>query len=70
MQMVNLRQAVAVRLFRLRLISLAGAARLANESIAAMLTRLARMGIAVADYDGPTLAREVKTARDWINPKK
>ena len=69
MQKVNLRQAVAIHLFRHRLISLAGAAKLAKETIAAMLTRLARSRIAVADYDASTLAREVNTAQDWLSPK-
>ena len=55
----HVRQAMAVRLFKDRLISLAGAAKLANEPFGVMLTRVARLGVPVADYDAPTLAAEV-----------
>ena len=62
----HVRQAMAVGLFKDRLISLAGAAKMANESIGVMLTRLARLGVPVADYDTPTLADEVEAARAWV----
>ena len=66
----HVRQAMAINLFKDRLISLSGAAKLANETIGVMLTRLARLGIAVADYDATSLAREVNTAQDWLIPVK
>ena len=66
----HVRQAMAVNLFKDRQISLAVAANLANETIGVMLTRLARLGIPVADYDAPTLAAEVVNARGWIVPRK
>ena len=66
----HVRQAMAINLFKDRLISLSGAAKLANEAIGVMLTRLARLGIAVADYDATSLAREVNTAQDWLIPAK
>ena len=62
----HVRQAMAVNLFKDRLISLAGAAKLANETIGVMLTRLARLGVPVADYDAPTLASEVNAAQGWL----
>ena len=66
----HVRQAMAVSLFKDRLISLVGAAKLADETIGVMLTRLARLGIPVADYDAQTLAAEVANARDWLVPSK
>ena len=66
----HVRQAMAVSLFKDRLISLVGAAKLADETIGVMLTRLARLGIPAADYDAPTLAAEVANARDWLVPSK
>ena len=65
----HVRQAMAVNLFKDRLISLSGAAGLANETIGVMLTRLARLGVPVADYDAPALAEEVNAAQDWLQPK-
>jgi predicted HTH domain antitoxin len=62
----HVRQAMAVSLFKDRLISLAGAAKLSGESVGVMLTRLARLGVPVADYDGPTLASEVRLGADWL----
>ena len=67
---IHVRQTMAVHLFKHHLISLAGAAKLADETIGVMLARLARLGIAIADYDGPTLAHEVKTAQDWLSSRK
>ena len=64
----HVRQAMAVNLFKDRLISLSGAAKLANETIGVMLTRLARLGVPVADYDAPALAAEVIAAQDWLKP--
>ncbi len=64
----HVRQAMAVSLFRDRLISVAGAAKLANEPTAAMLTRLARLGVPAADYDGAALAREVDLGAQWLKP--
>jgi predicted HTH domain antitoxin len=66
---VHVRQAMAVSLFKERLISVTGAAKLAGEPTGAMLTRLARLGIAVADYDAGVLAREVSLGADWVQPK-
>ena len=66
--MTHVRQAIAVGLFKDRLMSVAAAAKLAGESTADMLTRLAQLGIAVADYDGATLATEVATAAQWLVP--
>lgn len=65
----HVRQAMAVHLFKERLISLTGAAKMAQEPLAAMLTRLARLRIPVADYDEPALAAEVAGARDWLVAK-
>lgn len=65
---VHVRQAMAVSLFKDRLISVTNAAKLANEPLAAMLTRLARLGIPVADYDAPTLAAEVELGQAWLQP--
>jgi predicted HTH domain antitoxin len=64
----HVRQAMAVGLFKDRLISLTGAAHMANESIGVMLTRLARLGVAAADYDAPSLAAEVAGAQAWLRP--
>ncbi len=63
---VHVRQAMAVGLFKDRMISLTSAAKMANETVAAMLTRLARLGVPVADYDAPVLAAEVDAARAWL----
>lgn len=65
----HVRQAMAVNLFRDRLVSLASAAKMANEPIGAMLTRLARLGIPVADYDAPALGAEVAVAQEWLARK-
>ena len=66
--MTHVRQAIAVSLFKDRLMSVAAAARLAGEPTADMLTRLAQLGIAVADYDAATLAAEVDAAAQWLVP--
>lgn len=63
---VHVRQAMAVSLFKDRLISVTGAAKLAGESTGVMLTRLARLGIAVADYNAATLEREVSVGAHWL----
>jgi predicted HTH domain antitoxin len=65
----HVRQAMAVSLFKDRLISLAGAAKLSGESVGVMLTRLARLGVPVADYDGPTLTSEVSLGADWLTSR-
>ena len=65
---VHVRQAMAVSLFKDRLISLAGAAKLADEPLGVMLTRLARLGIAAADYGAPELADEVAQGAAWLQP--
>lgn len=62
----HVRQAMAVSLFRDRLISVAGAARLADEPTGVMLTRLARLGIPVADYSAGELASEVAQGAAWL----
>lgn len=62
----HVRQAMAVSLFKDRLISVAGAARLADESTGVMLTRLARLGIPVADYSAAELASEVAQGTAWL----
>lgn len=62
----HVRQAMAVSLFKDRLISVAGAAKLANEPLGAMLTRLAQLGVAVADYDASSLASEVAQGANWL----
>ena len=59
---------MAVSLFKDRLITLAGAAKLANEPLGDMLARLARLGVPVTDYDAPALALELAQARDWLQP--
>jgi predicted HTH domain antitoxin len=61
----HVRQAMAVNLFKDRLVSVASAAKIADESMATMLTRLGRLGIAVVDYDEPALAQEVASAAAW-----
>lgn len=66
--MTHIRQAMAVSLFKDRLMTVTAAAKLAGESTADMLTRLAALGIAVADYDASTLAAEVNTAAQWLAP--
>lgn len=65
----HVRQAMAVGLFKDRLISVAGAAKMADEPLATMLTRLARLGVPVADYDAPTLSTEVEKATAWLQTK-
>ena len=64
----HVRQAMAVSLFKNQLISISGAAKLAEESLGLMLTRLSRLGVPVVDYDDKTLAREVAVAAAWISP--
>ena len=64
----HVRQAMAVSLFKDRLISVAGAAKLANEPLGTMLTRLARLGVPVADYDAPALAAEAAHGAAWLQP--
>jgi predicted HTH domain antitoxin len=66
--LTHVRQAMAVSLFKDRLMSVSAAAKLAGESTAEMLTRLAQLGIAVADYDAATLSAEVDTAAQWLVP--
>ena len=63
---IHVRQAMAVSLFKDRLISVAGAAKLANEPLGVMLTRLARLGVPVADYDAQALAAEVAQGAAWL----
>ena len=60
------RQAIAVGLFKDHLISLSDAAKLAGEPVGAMLTRLASLGVPVADYDASELANEVKLGAAWL----
>ena len=60
------RQAIAVGLFKDHLISLSDAAKLAGEPVGAMLTRLASLGVPVADYDASALANEVKLGAAWL----
>lgn len=60
MQTINVRLAMAMSLFKDRPISVTSAAKIANEPLATMLTRLARLGVPVADYDAPALAEEVE----------
>jgi predicted HTH domain antitoxin len=63
---IHVRQAMAISLFKDRLISVGGAAKMAGESMADMLTRLSRLGVPVVDYDEPSLVREVSAASAWI----
>ena len=65
---VHIRQAIAVSLFKEHLISVSSAAKLANEPIATMLTRLARLGVPIADYDAPVLIEEVALGKAWLQP--
>ncbi|MEN9374808.1 MAG: hypothetical protein RIR79_2360 [Pseudomonadota bacterium] len=65
---VHVRQAMAVSLFKDRLISVTSAAKIANEPLATMLTRLARLGVPVADYDAPALAMEIELGQAWLQP--
>lgn len=67
--LTHVRQAMAISLFKDRLVTVTAAAKLAGESTSAMLTRLAQLGIAVADYDAATLADEVNMGADWVNSK-
>ena len=65
----HVRQAMAVSLFKDRVISLASAARLADEPLGDMLDRLARLGVPVADQDEEGLAEEVEQASSWVQRK-
>ncbi|MES2945535.1 MAG: UPF0175 family protein [Pseudomonadota bacterium] len=65
---IHVRQAMAVSLFKDRLISVGGAAKMAGENMADMLTRLSRLGVPVVDYDEPALVQEVSAASAWIKP--
>lgn len=65
---IHVRQAMAVSLFKDHLISVAGAAKLADEPTGVMLTRLARLGIPVADYGAAELAAEIETGNAWLAP--
>lgn len=60
------RKAIAVSLFNDQVISLSDAAKLASEPVGAMLTRLASLGVPVADYDESELANEVKLGAAWL----
>jgi len=64
--LAHVRQAVAVSLFKDRLLSLGNAAKMAGESLSVMLTRLTRLGIPVVDYDAATLAQEVADGAAWV----
>lgn len=64
--MAHVRQAVAVSLFKDRLLSLGSAAKMAGESLSVMLTRLTRLGIPVVDYDAATLNQEVADGAAWV----
>ena len=66
--MAHVRQAMAVSLFKDRLMSLTNAAKMAGESVGDMLTRLTRLGIPVVDYDAATLAQEIASGAAWIQP--
>ena len=61
------RRAIAVGLFKDHLLSLSDAAKLAGEPIGAMLTRLAGLGVAAADYHASELANEVRLGAGWIS---
>ena len=65
---VHVRQAMAVSLFKDRLISIGGAAKMAGESTGEMLHRLARLGVPVVDYDEQALVQEVAAAAAWLKP--
>lgn len=64
--MAHVRQAMAVSMFKDRLLSLGNAAKMAGESLSVMLTRLTRLGIPVVDYDASTLAQEVADGAAWV----
>lgn len=64
--MTHVRQAMAVSLFKDRLMSVSSAAKLAGEPTADMLQRLAQLGIPVTDYDAATLSAEVDAAAPWV----
>lgn len=64
--MAHVRQAMAVSMFKDRLLSLGNAAKMAGESLGEMLTRLTRLGIPVVDYDAATLAQEVASGATWV----
>lgn len=63
---IHVRQAIAVRLFKDRLVSVAGAAKMAGENLNEMLTRLSRLGIPVVDYDEQALIQEVAVGASWV----
>lgn len=65
----HVRQAMAVSLFKDRLISVVSAAKLANEPLSDMLSRLSRLGVPVVDYDAATLATEVTQGMAWVVPR-
>ena len=65
----HVRQAMAVSLFKDRLISVGAAAKMAGESLGEMLTRLSRLGVAVVDYDEQALEQEVATGAAWLQPR-
>lgn len=66
---VHVRQAIAVSLFKDRLISVGSAAKMADESLGAMLTRLSRLGIPVVDYADDELAQELARSAAWLKPE-
>lgn len=66
----HVRQAMAVSLFKQGMLSLTSAARLADEPLGAMIDRLARLGVPVADQDGASLAADVDRAADWVQPAR
>ena len=66
--LVHVRQAMAISLFKDRLISIGGAAKMAGESTGDMLTRLSRLGIPVVDYSEQELIDEVAAAQAWVKP--
>lgn len=65
---IHVRQAMAVRLFKDRLVSVVGAAKIAGESPGEMLTRLSGLGVPMVDYDEQTLIKEVTTGAAWVKP--
>ena len=65
---IHVRQAIAVRLFKDRLVSVAGAAKMAGDNLNEMLARLSRLGIPVVDYDEQALIQEVAVGASWVKP--
>ena len=63
---IHVRQAIAVCLFKDRLVSVAGAAKMAGENLNEMLSRLSRLGIPVVDYDEQALIQEVAVGAAWV----